>query len=262
MSQLVFDASVAERLEKLYRGRDVMRRRGLVLDAVRPRPGERILDVGCGPGFYVADLLDAVGPTGSVTAVDSSAQMLAVAAHRCEGRANVAFHEADATALPAEDEGYDAALSVQVLEYVRDVPAALEELHRALRPGGRLVIWDVDWTTVSWHSADPARMERVLQAWDGHLADPSLPRTLTAQLRRAGFAEVTAAGHAFVSTELTDDTYGGLSLSFVESYVGGSGALPRDEVEAWAAEQRALDAAGDAFFACLQFCFTATRPAN
>jgi SAM-dependent methyltransferase len=47
---------------------------------------------------------------------------------------------------------FDRALSVQVLEYVSDPAAALADLHRALRPGGRLVVWDVDWSTVSWHS--------------------------------------------------------------------------------------------------------------
>lgn len=260
--QLVFDESVAARLEVVYRGRDVIRRRGLVFDALRPRPGEHILDVGCGPGFYVADLADAVGPAGSVTGIDSSAQMLAMAAHRAESRANVVFREADASALPIEDEAYDAALSVQVLEYVRDIPTALAELRRSLRPGGRLVIWDVDWTTVSWHSADPERMRRVLAAWDAHLADPALPRTLGPELRRAGFGEITNTAHPFVSTEATDDTYGGLVLSFVEQYVGGAEEVPGATLEAWAAEQRELDAAGEFFIACLQFCFTAMRPAK
>ena len=156
--------------------------------------------------------------------------MLAVAARRSGERSNVAFHEADATALPTEHGAYDAALSVQVLEYVRDIPAALAELHRSLRPGGRLVIWDVDWSTVSWHSAYPERMERVLDAWDGHLADPALPRTLGSQLRRAGFADVVARSHAFVSTEATDDTYGGLVLQFTEQYVGGTSEVPSGEL--------------------------------
>ena len=110
---------------------------------------------GCGPGFYVAELLDEVGPDGSIVGLDVSPTMLAVAAKRSEGKPNVAFHEADATALPVGDGEFDAALCVQVLEYVPDPSAALRELHRALRPGGRVLVWDVDWATVSWHSSDP-----------------------------------------------------------------------------------------------------------
>ena len=91
MTQLVFDESLVEQLEQLYRTRDVLRRRQLVQGALCAQPGERILDVGCGPGFYVAELLDQVGPQGTVVGVDGSAQMLAVAARRCEGRPNVSF---------------------------------------------------------------------------------------------------------------------------------------------------------------------------
>jgi SAM-dependent methyltransferase len=194
-----------------------------------------------------------------VTGVDASPQTLALARRRTEGHDNVELHLGDATALPVGDAGFDAALSVQVLEYVADQDAALAELHRALRPGGRLVIWDVDWSTVSWHAADADRMRRVLAAWDGHLADPCLPRTLAARLRAAGFTDVRAEGHTFATTELTPDAYGAAILPLVEDYVAGHGGVTADEAAAWAAEQRALGERGEFFFACVQFCFTATR---
>ncbi len=85
------------------------------------------------------------------------------------GTTTSCFYEAEATTLPVLDGTFDAAVSVQVLEYVPDVAAALAEIHRVLRPGGRIVIWDVDWATVSWHTADHARMRRMLDAWDHHL---------------------------------------------------------------------------------------------
>src|SRR5581483_3541232 len=190
MSQLAFDQSTAEKLEAAYRARDIVRRRDLVYAALAPQPVERILDVGCGPGFYVAELLRRVGDAGSVTGVDRSPQMLALAADRCSGHGNVTFAEGDATSLPVASGEFDAAISVQVLEYVADVDTALGELHRALRPGGRVVVWDVDWSALSWHSEDPARMARVLAAWNRHLAHPALPRTLAGRLRKAGFADV------------------------------------------------------------------------
>lgn len=261
ISQIAFDENIVEQLEAAYRARDVLRRRELVYDVLEPQPGERILDVGCGPGFYVAELLDRVGPEGTVTGVDRSEAMLAVASSRTRAHGNVTFHEAEATALPVKDGEFDAALSVQVLEYVEDVPAVLAELSRALRPGGRVVVWDVDWSTLSWHSADPARMGRVLSAWDAHLADPVLPRRLRALLRDAGFQEVAGEGHVFVAHGLEEGAYVTAFLPLMKEYVLGSGLVPADEVSAWAAEQHELSARGEFFFACVQFCFAATRPA-
>jgi arsenite methyltransferase len=255
MSQLEFDEDLGRRLEVMYRTRDVLRRRELVRDALAAQPGERIVDVGCGPGFYAAELLEQVGPEGSVTGVDASAQMLAIAARRCEGLGNVSFHESDATALPLPDASADGAISVQVLEYVEDVGAALAELHRVLRPGGRAVVWDVDWATLSVHAADAERNRRVVGAWDRHLAHPSLPRTLAPRLRAAGFEDVRMQGHAFATAENVPDAYGGSVIPIIEQYVGGRDA------EAWAGELRALGDRGEFYFACIQLCFTATRGA-
>jgi arsenite methyltransferase len=260
MSQIDFDESTVGQLEVLYDARDVLRRRQLVREALGVAPGERILDVGCGPGFYVAELLEQVGSDGSVVGIDSSRPMLAVAAHRSEGHDNVSFHEADATSLPVESANFDAALSVQVLEYVADVSAALAEMYRALRAGGRLVVWDVDWATVSLHTTDPARTERILRSWDGHLMHPSLPQTLTAQLQAAGFDDIRLEGHTFATNELDPNTYGGFLVPFIAQFVVGRDGISRDEANAWEAEQRELAQRSEFFFACSQFCFTATRP--
>ena len=259
MGGLEFDEGLGEQLEVVYRTRDILRRRRLVHEALAAQPGERILDVGCGPGFYVAELLEAVGPEGSVVGVDVSPAMLAIAAHRTEAHPNVALHEADATSLPVEGEDFDAALSVQVLEYVSDLPAVLAEIHRALRPRGRVVLWDVDWTTLSWHSADPERMRRALSAWDEHLAHPALPRTLAADLRRAGFEDVRAEGHVFATVELDPETYSGALLPLMEGYVAGRPDFGEAEAAAWANEQRELGERGEFFFSVTQFCFAATR---
>ena len=139
--------------------------------------------MGCGPGFYVAELLDAVGPEGSVVGLDGSAASLTLAARRSEGRQNVAFHEADCHVAAGRPDGeFDAALSVQVLEYVPEATAALRRDPPALRPGGRVVVWDVDWATVSMRTEDDARMKRVLGGLGLASTHVSLPRTLTSRL--------------------------------------------------------------------------------
>jgi arsenite methyltransferase len=260
MTQLQFDQRMVEGLERLYATRDVLRRRALVHAALGVQKGDRVLDVGCGPGFYVAELLDTVGPEGVVAGVDRSRDMLAVAARRTAGKANVGFHEAGATGLPFEDESFDRALSVQVFEYVEDVPGALREVRRVLRPGGRLVLWDVDWGTVSWHAVDRDLMSHVLAAFDKHLVHPSLPRTLSAQLRDAGFENVEMEAHAFATNELSPETYGGSMVSMLKSYVVDQGGMSEDEAARWRDEQRQLGSQGEFFFAVTQFCFAATRP--
>ncbi|HEU4749933.1 MAG TPA: methyltransferase domain-containing protein, partial [Acidimicrobiia bacterium] len=83
MTQLAFDESVARRIESLYLTRDAERRRGLVREALQTAPDDRVIDIGCGPGFYCLELAAEVGPGGAVVGIDSSAPMLALAARRC-----------------------------------------------------------------------------------------------------------------------------------------------------------------------------------
>jgi SAM-dependent methyltransferase len=258
MSQLEFDEETSRRIEAAYSGRDMVRRRELVREALALGRGDRVLDVGCGPGFYAAELLGVVGPEGGVVAVDNSDAMLALAAARVGERDNVEFERADATALPLADASFDAALSVQVLEYVPELAAALGEIRRALRPGGRAVIWDVDWTTFSMRTAEPERMRRMLDAWDEHLTHVALPRTLTADLRAVGFGDVAMDAYAFATNELGPDSYGGFLVPFMERFALDREAMPEDEARAWADEQRELDARGEFFATVTQFRFTAT----
>lgn len=259
MAQLGFDEDTSRQLEAVYRIDDAVRRRGLVRAALGARPGERVLDLGCGPGFYCLELLQEVGPDGYVVGLDSSPQMLALAERRCQGHDNVELHEADATSLPVEDESFDAALTVQVLEYVADVPAALAELRRALRPEGRIVVWDFDWETVSWHSEDPERMRRVLETWDEHLAHRTLPRTLATAMRSSGFEEVGMEAHNFATAAFDTQRFGPTLIPLIESFVADR--IGADEAAAWAAEQRELGERGEFYFACTQCCFTGSRPA-
>ena len=260
MGQLVFDEDTARAVERMYEIKDAQRRRAIVRRTLSATAGDRVLDVGCGPGFYCAELLADVGPTGSVVGIDGSPAMLALAGRRCAGCENVELYEADATSLPVKDGCIDRALCVQVLEYVADPAVALAEMYRAIRSGGRVVLWDIDWATVSLHSLQPERMDRVMRAWDEHLAHPSLPRSLASRLRAAGFTDVEMQAHAFASCEMDPDAYGVAVLPAIRSFVPGHHGISDDEASAWLSEQRELGELGEFFMSSTQFCFAATRP--
>jgi arsenite methyltransferase len=189
-AESVFDDTASRKLEAAYLTPDVVEQRHATLRALGLLPGERVLDVGSGPGLLTADMAQTVGPSGQVIGLDVSDAMLALSQRRCSdlnGAGRVGLVKADATALPFPDATFDAATSIQVYEYVADLPSALAELHRVLRPGGRALILDTDWDSIVWHATDPDRMRRLLAAWTQRFADPHLPRSLTSQLRAAGF---------------------------------------------------------------------------
>ena len=258
--QLVFDDQTAARLEQLYMSADVRTRRALATSALAPRPGERLLDVGCGPGFHAAELVEAVGESGFVIGVDTSETMLAVATDRNADRANVEFRVGDAVGLPVADASVDGVVAVQVYEYVVDVAAALAEAFRVLKPGGRLVVVDVDWSTVSWYSNQPERMRNMLSVWDQHLAHQALPQTLAHDITTAGFIDVETAGHAFVNTNSSLDGYSGAIIPLITDFVTANN-IDVKEAASWSEELQELSHEGKYFFTVTKFVFTGRRPA-
>jgi len=104
------------------------------------RPGETVLELGPGPGYFTPEAARMVGPEGRVLCLDLQPGMLELLRTRLRERevTNAHLVAADATRLPLADHSVDAAFLVAVLGEVPDRPAALVELRRVLRPGGRL----------------------------------------------------------------------------------------------------------------------------
>ncbi len=110
----------------------------LTVDLLEVSAGDRVIDVGCGPGNYTRDLASAAGG-GLVVGIDASEAMVAAAAKR-SANSNSAYLRADACALPFEDGAFDAACSVGVIHLIERPMLALEEMVRVLAPGGRLAV--------------------------------------------------------------------------------------------------------------------------
>ena len=256
---LEFDAKTARLLEDAYQGSDAMLRRRANFDAVAPRPDETILDIGCGTGMLALDLARAVGTGGQVIGIDPSEDMLTEARARCGGRENIRLLQATAQAIPLDDESVDKAVSVQVFEYFDDISAPLRELHRVLRPGGRLVIGDTHWDSLIWHSGHPDRMARMITAYDRHLADRIVPQILPGQLSDTGYQLDQIRPVGFCDTTLRPDGLAQMIMRLMQNYAIQNELLPESEVAAWLAEQQSLARSGRFFFALTHYVCSAIR---
>jgi SAM-dependent methyltransferase len=257
---LEFDSEAAGRVEKAYATPDIVQQRASVLSRLALRPGEAVLDIGVGPGFLAQEMAAEVGAGGRVCGVDVSDDMLSVAARRTTppGAAVVELRPGGAEDLPYADGTFDVVTATQVLEYVADVPRALEEVHRVLRPGGRALVLDTDWDSLVWRAPDDATMTRVLTAWEEHLVDPHLPRTLAGALARAGLPCDAPTVLPLLSVGDPQDSFGGVLLGLVASFVVGRQGLTPEEVAAWEASMR--DLGKDWFFSLNRYVFLARRP--
>lgn len=128
-----------------------------------PRPGECILDVGCGNGAAVALVADRVGRIGRVVGLERSPEGLA----KVRSTYATVFPTAPcgvaglAQALPFADDSFDAVLCVNVLEAIRDRMSALAEMWRVLKPGGRILLAHDDYESLVYAGADRERARRV-----------------------------------------------------------------------------------------------------
>lgn len=255
-----FDQTAARRLERVYLTPDVMFQRCETLKYLELYENERVLDIGSGPGLLAYDMAVAVGSGGRVCGVDISADMLEMARRRCSDMSWAVFDQAEATELPFADSQFDAAASTQVYEYVPDVPLALRELFRVLRPGGRAVIVDTDYQSLVIHTEHHERMQRIMAAWDEHFVHGSLPQTLSALLREAGFTIRQRATIPMFNPEYHANTYSHGMVRLIANFVAGRPGVTPEEAAAWVAEFDDLGARGRYFFSLNRYLFVAGKP--
>lgn len=248
-----FDDAGARKVEAVYQTPDVIAQRAKVLEALAMKSGERVVDLGCGPGLLALDLARQVGPTGAVLGIDSSESMIALARRRCGAVPQVSIGSGDVSTLPYDDRSFDAAVCTQVYEYVSDVDRALRELKRVLRPGGRAVIVDTDWESCVWHSSDDARMRGMIDCWDTHCPNPHLPRVLGRRLRDAGLTVTATDAIAIVNAAFDPNTYSAHLVDVIAAYARKH--LDQEMVEGWVQDLLALAARGEYFFSLNRYLF-------
>jgi SAM-dependent methyltransferase len=259
MAKLEFDDEGSRLVEEFNASSGAKARRARILDALGLAPGYRVLDVGSGPGHQAFEMSPVVGSSGRVDGIDPSDSAIEIARRRCSDLTNVHLQPGEATKLPFGDSIFDAAMSSQVFEYLEDVPGALAEVFRTLKSGGRVLIHDTDWGATLWHSSDEERMSRIMRVWDGHLADPHLPRTLGRRLAAAGFGDVSAEAIVQLEIDYDPSSVSAILMKFVVDYAVSHG-ISQDEADAWADDLRDLGSRGEYFFSSNEYMVTGLKP--
>jgi arsenite methyltransferase len=263
MAGMLYDNKAAAQLEQAYATSDMIGQREELRRSLRSSAGESILDLGSGPGFLACELAQEVGATGRIVGVDISPDMNSIALKRIAAAGfgdRVEILEGDATALAFADAIFDAAVSMQVLEYLAEPDAALHQLVRVLRPGGRLVIIDTDWDSLVWAARDRCRAARIAGAWNEHLPDPYLPRSLAPRLRAAGFEVREVRIVPILNTAYDATTFSYNIAPLIAAFVPGRGGVSEDEATEWLTDLAELQQQGRSFFSVNRYLFAALRP--
>jgi SAM-dependent methyltransferase len=161
------------------------------------RPGQSLLDIGCGPGTITTDLARLVAP-GPVVGIDAASEVVDQAkAHAATTDLdNVRFEVGDLFNLAYDDDSFDVVHLHQVLQHLTDPVAALVEARRVVRPDGVVAARDGDFGAFTWAPADPM-LDRWMELYlaitseNGHNA--LIGRALLATARQAGFTDVTVS---------------------------------------------------------------------
>ncbi len=226
------------------------------------RPGDRVLDFGCGPGTITVGLAKAIEP-GEVHGIDMEESQVAMARSAAEagGHSNATFHVGDVTALPFEDDSFDVAHCHAVLMHVPDTAATLAEVKRVLKPGGiiasREMIVDSSFlepTDDNTHKAWAA-FASLLAANGGH---PQMGKELKSAALEAGFSDLRTSGsfQFFGTTEdvaflrrFIDDWF--FSPNVIEAATK-YGLVTHEQFDSW---RQGLDEWRDAPGSCGAFAF-------
>ncbi len=161
------------------------------------RPGQLVLDVGCGPGTITADLAQRVAP-GRVMGVDNDSAPLAEArdAAQRDHVYNVSFGLADVYNMDYPDATFDVVHAHQVLQHLAEPVAALREMRRVCKPGGVVAARDADYAAMTWYPPQPG-LDRWLDLYHrvarSNRAEPDAGRRLLSWARAAGFEQITGS---------------------------------------------------------------------
>jgi SAM-dependent methyltransferase len=149
------------------------------------RPGEVVIDLGCGGGLDVLLAADKVGPSGKAIGIDMTEEMLELSRRNAAGRKNVEFHKATIDNMPLLDSSVDCVISNCVINLAPDKAAVFREIARVLKPGGRVAVSDI-----ALKKPLPPEIGNDLMAYVGCVAGAILIDDYRSWLAAAGYRSI------------------------------------------------------------------------
>jgi ubiquinone/menaquinone biosynthesis C-methylase UbiE len=253
--------SFVDRLEFRARDANFCRFRDDYLDRLDLAPSATVLDIGCGTGVLARALALRDGFSGRITGVDQS-PVLIEAARRFAAQESVGdrieFRVGDVHTLEFADASFDAVIAHTLVSHVRDPLTIVKEAARVVRPGGWVAVFDGDYASWTFATADPVlgtAMEEAIIATV--VSKPRVMRDMPRLMREAGLERVDTIGYVYA-----DVGKGSFFPGAAEAYaplVARAGHLPAEQVEAWVADQRQAMESGVFFAACNYYAHLARR---
>jgi SAM-dependent methyltransferase len=190
------------------------------------RRGERVIDVGCGTGIFLPLLAEGVSPRGEVVGIDQAAPYVEQARQRVRALPAVRVDEGDAYALPYQSASFDAGHYERVLMHLADPVAAIREMRRVVRPGGRIVAVEPAWDTMTIDHPDYEAVDLLIRRANAVIRHPRMGIELNRLMAEADLVERSVQVVATCSRDYAEFSTIGLDLSGAARALAADGRLP------------------------------------
>ncbi|GAC1320509.1 MAG: class I SAM-dependent methyltransferase [Chloroflexota bacterium] len=225
-----------------------------------PRPGERVLDVGCGTGDDVRALAELVQPGGMAVGVDASETMIREARARASTAGlPVEFRQASAESLPFSAATFDAVRIERVLQHVAEPRAAIAEMARVARSGARLVGVEPDYGTLSILGGDASTTRAIVESRVAHFASGRVGRDLRRMFSELGLSEAGITVAPVTSADWEQDAASGMLEKYALDAEAGSYIQSNQRV-AWLEQLRQAADAGRYRHTLMVYIVAAIKP--